>query len=125
MLLNNLEDTYEEFTNVEKSIADFFMNNKEALDFSSKNINKLTQKVITTYQCLLNQNAALINEEQMYNIARLLTECKKVYVYGMGSSGITAQEFKLRFMRLGLQLIVVRSLDISMRMSFRLLLQRD
>lgn len=145
MLLNNLADMYEEFTNVEKSIADFFMNNKESLDFSSKNIssllyvseaslsrfvkkcgfkgyrefvyeyectleskdkniNELTQKVLTTYQRLLDQNASLINEEQMYNIAKLLTECKKVYVYGMGSSGITAQEFKLRFMRLGLQI---------------------
>ena len=136
---------YEKFTNVEKSIADFFMNNNGLLDFSSKNIssllyvseatlsrvakkcrfkgyrefvyeyecslesedrsiNALTHQVLNTYQDLLDKNASLINEEQMYYIAKLLTECKNVYGYGVGSSGIVAQEFKLRFMRLGLHI---------------------
>jgi DNA-binding MurR/RpiR family transcriptional regulator len=32
----------------------------------------------------------------------MLLKYKKVYVYGIGSSGIVAMEFKIRFMRLGL-----------------------
>ena len=37
----NLLSVYEDMTAVERSIADFFLNNGEMLDFSAKNITKL------------------------------------------------------------------------------------
>ncbi|RGY99216.1 MurR/RpiR family transcriptional regulator [Clostridium sp. AM58-1XD] len=36
-----IESIYSNFTSLEKTIADFFINNKEAVDFSSKNISRL------------------------------------------------------------------------------------
>lgn len=142
--VRRIQEVYEELTAVEKSIADFFVNNQEDVDFSSKsiagrlyvseaslsrfakkcgykgfrefiynyeknfhdqkamNIDELTRKVMISYQNLLEMSLKLVNGQQMNRIAQMLSECKKAYVYGMGSSGIAAQEFKLRFMRLGL-----------------------
>lgn len=38
----------------------------------------------------------------MVRIAKMLDEYNRVYIYGIGSSSVVAREFKLRFMRLGL-----------------------
>lgn len=140
-----IEEAYSELTSVERSIADFFLHNKEKMNFSSKSIasklyvseaslsrfakkcnykgfrefiynyertfdrdkgasdiNALTQRVLSTYQDLLDRTLGMVNEKQMHRISKMLSEAKRVYVYGMGSSGIAAHEFKLRFMRLGL-----------------------
>lgn len=138
-----LEGAYDSMTTVEKTVADFFIKNNEAVDFSAKSISKflyvseaslsrfakkcgfkgyreflfhyestfvespkdiddLTKGVLNTYQELLNKSYALIDEKQMARLAQLMSENKRVFVYGMGSSGVAAQEFKFRFMRLGL-----------------------
>lgn len=139
-----IKDVYSDLTAVERSIADFFLENTELIDFSSKsiagklyvseaslsrfakkcgfkgfrefiynyeyefkrqhnvNIDELTSKVIATYRQLLEKSMVLVNGRQMNRIAMMLSECRRVFVYGMGSSGIAAQEFKLRFMRVGL-----------------------
>lgn len=62
------------------------------------------QNVMNTYQELLNKSYALIDSAQMDRIAHLLTSKKRVYIYGVGSSGIAAQEIKLRFMRVGVNI---------------------
>lgn len=62
----------------------------------------LTQQVLMTYRILLAQTFELIDEDKLARLSRLLTTSSRVFVYGRGSSGIAAQEFKLRFMRLGL-----------------------
>ena len=62
----------------------------------------LTQQVLMTYRILLAQTFELIDEEKLARLSHLLTTSRRVFVYGRGSSGIAAQEFKLRFMRLGL-----------------------
>ncbi|MGO5051522.1 MurR/RpiR family transcriptional regulator [Lachnospiraceae bacterium LCP25S3_G4] len=142
-IIVQIQNVYKELTSVEKNIADFFIKNKEMMDFSTKNIakilflseatlsrfakkcgykgfrefaynyerrfrssgktniNELTKKVIITYQELLDKSLELVNENQMSRIAQMLSESNRVCVYGMGSSGIVAKEFKIRFMRLG------------------------
>lgn len=147
--VRQIQEAYEELTAVEKSIADFFIENKEQVDFSSKsiagrlyvseaslsrfakkcgykgfrefiynyeksfqneqgvNIDELTRKVVTSYQELLEKNTNLVDEQQMHRIAKLLSECDKAYVYGMGSSGYAAHECKLRLMRVGLNVEAV------------------
>lgn len=138
-----IEGAYNNMTAVEQTIADFFINNNETMDFSSKNISKhlfvseaslsrfakkcgfrgyreflyhydsnftqsekkvddLTKGVLNTYQELLNKSYALVDEPQMRRIALRLSKNPRVFVYGMGSSGLAAQEVKMRFMRLGL-----------------------
>ena len=47
--------------------------------------------------------SARIDEAQIDSVVGMMTSASYVYVYGIGSSGIAAQEFKLRFMRLGMR----------------------
>jgi len=138
-----IESHIDNFTNLEKKIAHFFINNQEKLDFSTKNIasllyvseaalSRFAQKMgfpgyrefifqyketfakghekvvedyikeaLNTYEELLNKSYNLIDGEQVRRIAKLFSEKKRIYVYGMGSSGLAAKEFKMRFMRLG------------------------
>lgn len=142
-VFDQIKNSYDSFTSVEKSIADFFFTNEEHIDFSSRhissllfvseaslsrfakkcgykgfrefifvyeksisnkkriNITAMTQQVLGSYQTQLDASLQLVDEVQMHQIAKYLTEAKRVFVYGMGSSGIAADEFKLRFMGLG------------------------
>lgn len=63
-----------------------------------------TKTVLNTYQELLDKSYALIDEEQMQRVANLLINKKLVYIYGMGSSGLLADEMQIRFMRLGIRI---------------------
>lgn len=136
---------YDEFTPVEKSVADFFLNNTKKINLQSKNLSKLLyvseatlsrfakkcgfkgyrelifvykkdlegsveEKDISTlsaqvrniYWRLLEESYELLDEAQMKRIANMVNKCRRVCVYGMGSSGFAASEFRLRFMRTGL-----------------------
>lgn len=63
---------------------------------------QLTKRVLADYDEILNKSYSLINEEQIEHIIELIIEAKRVYFYGIGSSGLVALEMKSRFMRLGL-----------------------
>lgn len=145
-VLKNLKLRYDGFTNVEKTIADYFINNKEHQKLSAKvvaqqlfvseaslsrfskkcgykgfrefifeyekNISKYNKEeisnlVINTYQDLLDSCHKIIDQKKMKKISQLLSKSKKVCVFGMGSSGIVAEEIHLRFMRLGLNIEAV------------------
>lgn len=67
-----------------------------------KNLDILTKQVLNSYQKVLEKTYSLVNNEQMIRIAKMLDEYERVYIYGIGSSSVVAREFKLRFMRLGL-----------------------
>ena len=144
---SQIEAAQPEMTQVEHTIANYFLNNEEMTDFSSKRISALlyvseatlsrfakkcgfkgyrefifayekdlkeenngavsekdislfTQKVQSSYQKLLQEN-------QIRRIAGLLNGSRRVFVYGMGSSGNVAEEFQLRFMRIGLDVTAV------------------
>lgn len=59
----------------------------------------LTKQVLNSY---LEKTYALIDNEQMIRVSQMLDQYERVYVYGIGSSSVVAREFKLRFIRLGL-----------------------
>lgn len=65
-------------------------------------IANFSQPVLSSYQDLLNKTYHLIDVTRIRWITRLLLEKKRVFIYGKGSSGMVAQEMKLRFMRIGL-----------------------
>lgn len=73
----------------------FNQDNPEAED-------NFVQPVLASYQELLNKTYSLVNMTQIHRITQLLLNKKRVYFYGKGSSGLVAQEMKLRFMRIGL-----------------------
>lgn len=142
-VIQQMIDNYDVMTEVEKRIADFFVNNKRIGDFSAKRIanelfvsesslsrfakkmgyqgyrefiyeyqqifkdeqqgiSQITGRVLNTYGELLQKSRELVREEQILRIEQMLTRCKKVCVYGKGSSGFTAQDIAFRFMRMGL-----------------------
>ena len=80
----------------------------------------LIQKVLTDYDEILSKTYSLINEEQIRNIVEYFSVAKRVYFYGIGSSGLVAKEMKLRFMRLGLICDACTDTDV-MRMNSALL----
>lgn len=149
-----LEEAYPKMTEVEKSIADFFVSNREIRDFASKNVSKMlyvseatlsrfaqkcgykgyrefifsyvkdleleqknassekdislfTRIVQNTYQNLLRENFKILNEEQIRRVAGMLNTSNRVLIFGIGNSGYVAEEFQLRFMRIGMDVNAV------------------
>ena len=72
-----------------------------------ENIPNFEVSEFNTYQELLNKSNALLDKAQITRITNLLVSKPRVYVYGRGSSGLVAQEMKLRFMRIGLNIEAV------------------
>lgn len=76
----------------------------------------LLQPVLNSYQEILNKTYSIVDMAQIHRITQLLLEKSRVYIYGKGSSGLVAQEMKLRFMRIGLVCEAITDDDI-MRMN--------
>lgn len=151
-----IESNYENFTTVEKSIADFFLQNQKKMNFSAKSISEYLfvseaslsrfakkcgyrgyrefiyqyeetfvektesikgniRMVLGAYQELLNKTYSLIDEAQIARISRYLSNASRVIVCGKGSSGLTAREMELRFMRIGVDIDSIQDSDL-MRM---------
>ena len=53
------------------------------------------------YQQVLQATETLAKDEQIKEVANLITQADRVYFFGKGSSGLVASEMKLRFLRLG------------------------
>lgn len=145
----NIRSYYDDMTPVEKNIANFFLNNTEKCDLSSRNIARclyvseaslsrfakkcgykgyrelsfsyekdleyeqsgipihkdvthFAKKIYGYYQNILRDNCERVDEQQIRRIAGMLDNCRRVIIYGVGSSGFAAREIQFRFMRLGL-----------------------
>lgn len=85
-----------------KGYREFVYRYEQTFNEEIQNVGKLKKNVLSTYQKLLDKSYTLTDEAQLKRISEMLLKYKKVYVYGIGSSGIVAMEFKIRFMRLGL-----------------------
>ena len=75
--------------------------------FSAEGVRVLrdeTRHILDTYQELLNHSYTLVDEKQIKRVAGLITEKKRVFIFGKGSSGIAGEEFTLRLMRLGIDI---------------------
>ena len=151
-----IESNYDNFTMVEKTIADFFIQNRKKMDFSAKSISEKlyvseaslsrfakkcgyrgyrefvyqyeetfvekqesmtgnTRMILNAYQELLNKTYSLVDEAQIARIGRYLNQSDRVFVCGRGSSGLTAEEMELRFMRIGVDIDSIKDTDL-MRM---------
>lgn len=63
---------------------------------------EITKNVLSDYEEILSKTFSLIDETQIERVIDYILSAKRVYFYGIGSSGLVAQEMKFRFMRLGL-----------------------
>lgn len=73
---------------------------------------KQTKRVLLDYQQILNKGYSLVDSEQIKAFVAHLTQAKRVYVYGKGSSGLAAIEMKNRFMRMGLPIEAISDDDV-------------
>lgn len=156
-----IESNYDNFTAVEKKIADFFIYNKERMDFAAKEVagrlyvseaslsrfakkcgyrgyrdfiyqyeeNFVEKKssmtgnirtVLNVYQELMNKTYNLVDENQIESICRYMARASRVFVGGLGSSGLSAREMELRFMRVGVD---IHSMDHADMMKMRAVFQ--
>lgn len=69
-----------------------------------KSIDIFTKNVQKYYQDIFSNTFKRIDEEQMRRVANMISLCDKIVVYGVGSSGLVAEEIQLRFMRIGLDI---------------------
>lgn len=153
-LIPHIESVYEQFTPLEKTIADFFIKNPKEKNLSAKSlasrlfvseasISRFAQKcgfrgyreflyryqqgsgsvthtgagdqsktVMNTYQDLLDKSYSLIDDSQLDRIVKILLEKKRIFAYGMGSSGLAGMEMKLRLMRIGVNIEAITDAHI-------------
>ena len=148
-----IESNYSNFTQAERTIADFFINNGEKMNFSAKVISQKLfvseaslsrfakkcgfkgyrefiyqyeesfveknefaldniRQVLDAYQELLNKAYKLIDETQIGRISGYLSRLYRVFVCGMGNSGLAAREMGIRFMRVGVDINSVTDSDL-------------
>ncbi|MGN0250968.1 MAG: MurR/RpiR family transcriptional regulator [Oliverpabstia sp.] len=60
--------------------------------------------VFGIYQEFLNKSYSLIDKVQIMRITKYINNAERVYVLGKGSSGISATEMELRFIRVGVNI---------------------
>jgi len=148
-IINNIKGAYGSLTNIERTIADFFLKGPDIKDLSAQNVashlfissaslTRFAQKcgytgyrqfvfdyqqnriweekpalgekggyifqILSVYQNLLDETLHLFDEEKIKHLCSLFTSCNRVFVYGIGSSGLVAREIQMRLMRLGLNI---------------------
>lgn len=108
-----------------KGYREFVYRYKESLEEPEQTaaLTDQMRTVFDAYQELINKSYNLISEAQLRRIVDEMTERKRVFVYGRGSSGLAAREMQLRFMRLGLDIEAMDDSDL-MRMNAAVIHER-
>lgn len=83
-----------------------FVHMKMKLNSDTTSLNKLNNddlfdNVYNYYSEVINRTKLLLNKEKIYSFIKDLKNAKKIYIYGVGSSGLTATEFMQRLLRMG------------------------
>lgn len=81
-------------------------------------------KVRNLYNDIVNSTADLIQQESIEQIVALIKAAHRVQVYGLGSSGLSALEFKYRLMRMNISIDAITDSHM-MIMSSSLLNEND
>lgn len=84
-----------------RGYREFIYQYEEFFGKKAKAMTGYSKTVLDTYQELLNKTYNLIDEKQLIRVSRMIHKAGKIYICGKGSSGIAAQEMKLRLMRIG------------------------
>ena len=84
-----------------RGYREFIYQYQQAFENLNDRISISSQTVLNRYNDLLRRSSAIVNEEQIKRICRMIGEAKRVLVVGIGSSGLAAEEMKRRFVRLG------------------------
>lgn len=102
----------------------FSYQNDLAQETEEPGVSKMARGIYDRYWEILQHAFSLLDETQVARASAFMQESRRVFVFGTGSSGLAAQEFQLRFMRLGLQVQAVTDPQ-QMRMQAALLGAQD
>lgn len=80
----------------------FFYSSQEKNSVNSKKTDNHYNDIVQAYIKLIEDQKQLIDHNQMKIVNCLLENAKRIYFFGVGSSGLVARELKLRLTRLGL-----------------------
>lgn len=95
-----------------RGYREFVYRYQEGLNATLPGTDDHIKQVLNTYQELLNKSYSLADRAQIDRICHILTSKRRVYVYGLGSSGLSAQEMKLRFMLAGVDIEAITDIHI-------------
>lgn len=83
------------------SFVDFKIRLSREANKPSGESNSFTQ-VQNIYNEIVNSTADMMHQEDFENVVQMIKTAKRVQVYGLGSSGLSALEFKYRLMRMNI-----------------------
>ncbi|UNK19295.1 MurR/RpiR family transcriptional regulator [Paenibacillus sp. N3/727] len=83
------------------SFVDFKIRLSREAEKPSGDSNGFTQ-VQSLYNEIVNATADMMHQEDFENVVRMIKTAQRVQVYGLGSSGLSALEFKYRLMRMNI-----------------------
>lgn len=99
-----------------RGYKEFIYQYEETFVEKSERITGNTRMILNAYQELLNKAYSLVDENQIERITNYLNRADRVLVCGLGSSGLSAREMEIRFMRIGVNIDSLVDPDM-MRMS--------
>lgn len=63
----------------------------------------IAQKLQTAINNVMNETVNLLDQKQLNAVVDAIKKARRIFLFGVGSSGITAEDAKNKFMRIGLQ----------------------
>lgn len=78
-------------------------NNEEEREESNSLLDKVSNKI----KDIIDNSKSILDEQKVYQVADLINNARHLYIYGVGSSGISAREAETVFNRMGLYSISV------------------
>lgn len=83
------------------SFAEFKIKLSSAGKPSKSSDSDLLNQVYDFYSTVVQRSNSLIDKNMLTDIVNAIQQAKRIYIYGVGSSGLTASEFMLRLLRMG------------------------
>lgn len=68
---------------------------------NNKKVDDVFVKTTNYYKEVLENSQKLVNKSKIIKLVNEIKAAEKIYIYGIGSSGLTADEMKLRLLRMG------------------------
>ena len=99
-----------------RGYQEFIYQYENTFEEKEEKITGNTKIVLNAYQEVLNKTYNLVDEAQIGRIVGYLNKADRVLVCGCGSSGLSAKEMEIRFMRIGVNVDSMTDSDM-MRMS--------
>ena len=99
-----------------RGYQEFIYQYENTFEEKEEKITGNTKIVLNAYQEVLNKTYNLVDEAQIGRIVGYLNKADRVLVCGCGSSGLSAKEMEIRFMRIGVNVDSLSDSDM-MRMS--------